>query len=190
MYEDEEWRAVVGYEGYYEVSSLGRVRSLDRVSTLPNGGSRFYPGRVLAQSPADKKHYRGVNLSVFGVAKMFMVHSLVAEAFLGPRPEGMQICHGDGDKENNRSGNLRYDTPTANIEDARRHGTIGRGLKPPPTHCKYGHEMTPENSFERPDSKTLRCRTCHRQDGRNSGRRYAAKLKSMRRHPCGLGRAA
>ena len=171
MHEDEEWRPVVGYEGFYEVSNLGRVRSLDRVIDHGRNGSTNLRGRILSASVPDKKHYSSVGLSAGGAYRHAMVHTLVATAFIGPRPIGMECCHNDGDKNNNRADNLRWDTPSANQLDRRKHGTHGQPGRPERTHCKYGHELTPENSFTRPDSGTLRCRTCHRQAGRNSERR-------------------
>lgn len=55
------------------------------------------------------------------------IHHLVAEAFIGPRPEGALVLHGDGDKLNNHHSNLRYGTQLENIADARQHGTLARG---------------------------------------------------------------
>lgn len=71
--------------------------------------------------------YQGVALRHEGKTIRATVHSLVAEAFIGPRPAGFDVCHGDGDKSNNRFTNLRYATRTENIADKRKHGTSQDG---------------------------------------------------------------
>lgn len=131
----EEWRAVVGYEGLYEVSSLGRVRSLDRLreQLIARGPdrtrtvSRRLRGRVLAPLPIKSGGYLGVNLSDGSRQKVRKIHQLVAAAFLGPRPDGLIPLHWDGDSHNNRSSNLRYGTHKENTADAIRHGTFVLG---------------------------------------------------------------
>lgn len=118
----EEWRPVPGYEGLYEVSDLGRVRSVDRPAHIRGGGLRLIPGRVLRPAP-HKGGYRVHHLySAAGARKVFSAHALVASAFLGAAPPGLQVCHEDGDPANCRLDNLRYDTPTGNNADKERHG--------------------------------------------------------------------
>lgn len=117
----EIWRAIPGFEGY-EVSSLGRVRSFRR-----HGGV----GRGLVDRARIKKTHPAANgyLCVTlqkpdgNRCSKYPVHALVAAAFLGPRPDGMQVAHADGDRSNARLDNLRYATPLENAEDKRRHGT-------------------------------------------------------------------
>lgn len=109
----EDWRVVVGYEGRYEVSSLGRVRN-----------SRT--GHVLATPRSGRGRYPQVTLSD-GKARTRRVHVLVAEAFIGPRPADMQIAHNDGNSANNAVENLRYATSQENEADKHMHGTIRRG---------------------------------------------------------------
>jgi hypothetical protein len=104
----EEWRDVVGFEGRYEVSNWGRVRSLAYRSTL---------GPQILQPSCN---YAGYQVLTLGKARrQFRLHVLVLEAFVGLRPEGMQACHRDNDKSNNRLSNLRWDTPSGNIADRR-----------------------------------------------------------------------
>jgi hypothetical protein len=124
----ERWRPVVGFEGLYEVSSFGHVRSLDHeVRTRNRRGaiSATFRGRVL--KPNTVGPYLSVTLSRGSVKVRSNVHVLVAEAFLGPRPEGMLACHADGTKRNCRADNLYYGTPKQNSEDAIRHGVQVRG---------------------------------------------------------------
>ncbi len=108
----EEWRSVVGFETYYEVSSLGRVRSITRIV---NGswGPRKHRGKVLSPSPQKSGHLN-VHLSVRGVVKTHRVHTLVAAAFIGPCPHGKQVNHIDAIPANNVPANLEYVTPLEN----------------------------------------------------------------------------
>lgn len=117
----EEWREIPGYEGYYEVSSLGRVRSIDRWVTYSNGRKQFYEGKLLKQD-ADKKGRFTVGLNKKGKPSTKRVHILVALAFIGPRPDGMVICHCNGNNKDNRLINIRYDTQSENTIDKYRHG--------------------------------------------------------------------
>lgn len=113
MNQVEDWRAVVGYEGYYEVSNLGRVRSLSRVTTQ---GHKMI-GRVLKHSLNGTGGYAALHLAKDGENKRKKVHVLVLEAFIGPRPAGMQGCHQDDDPSNPALSNLRWGTPRSNHDD-------------------------------------------------------------------------
>lgn len=113
----ERWAAVKGYEGYYEVSTEGRVRSLDRtVEQRANGGkmmSRFAPGRVL-KGGTGRKGYLQVTLCLDGSTAVRPVHQLVLEAFVGSRPNGFVADHIDGNHLNNTPDNLRWVSYRAN----------------------------------------------------------------------------
>lgn len=106
----EVWKAIVGYEGYYEVSNLGRVRSLDRFVDLPTRWGTVAPrkhrGRLITLAN-NGRDYLFVQLHKDG-AKRHYVHSLVAEAFNGPRPAGFHIHHRDHNRTNNVPENLEY----------------------------------------------------------------------------------
>lgn len=122
----EEWRPVPDFEGLYEVSSYGRVRSLPRAMWQKNA-RRFVTrgGRVLVGCV--QAGYRQVTITKRGRYCVRHVHTLVAAAFLGARPAGMLICHKDGVSLNNASANLRYDSPQGNSDDMKLHGTVLRG---------------------------------------------------------------
>lgn len=108
----EIWRAIPGLPKY-EVSDLGRIRS------FKSGACR-----ILKLSP-DKNGYPVIHPS--GHTPKF-VHRLVMLAFVGPCPEGLEVCHGPGGQADNRPSNLRYDTRKGNLQDAVRSGNMGKGL--------------------------------------------------------------
>lgn len=123
----EKWRPVVGYEGAYEVSDLGRVRSVDRLIVRRHrDGVRSYRLRGRLLRPTTATGYAYVNL---GLNNSRRVSALVAEAFIGPRPFGLYVLHSDGDSRNDHVRNLRYGTQEENMADAVAHGTIARGAK-------------------------------------------------------------
>lgn len=120
---EDIWRPVVGYEGLYEVSNTGRVRSLY--------DARHQKYRVKELKPgANRYGYLMVGLHKNGKQKLHTVHSLVMAAFVGPRPEGYDVNHIDECKSNNRVENLEYCTRRENNN----HGThnersaIGRSM--------------------------------------------------------------
>jgi hypothetical protein len=80
-------------------------------------------------SPQLRRGYLRVGLQRDGKLHWRSVHRLVLEAFVGPCPPGMQACHANGDRLDNRLANLRWDTPQANCQDKRRHGTVVRGSR-------------------------------------------------------------
>src|SRR5690606_32157657 len=94
---------------------------------------------------------------------------LVAAAFLGPRPEGSEVCHINGDPADNRVENLRYGSRSENVLDQVRHGVHNNARK---THCKNGHAFTPENTMRRSEGGR-RCRTCN--DAQQAA--YRARVK-------------
>lgn len=147
----EEWRPAVGYEGLYEVSSIGRVRSIDRI--VPDG--RRFRG-AMRRCPLSHGR-RMVKLSKRG-PKLFHVHVLIATAFHGPRPPGQEVRHLDGDALNNCADNLAWGTKSENTLDQVRHGTHHLARK---THCKNGHLLKPPNLVTSPTRGSQRvCRSC------------------------------
>lgn len=104
--ENEIWKDITGYEGLYQVSNMGRVRSTNRTIILSDGMKRTLPSKVLR--PGKQKGYHHVSLSIGGVETSYLVHRLVAAAFLGPASAGMEVDHINEDHGDNRVENLRY----------------------------------------------------------------------------------
>ena len=153
--EPERWLPVVDWEGLYEVSDQGRVRSF-HVKTRP----RLSGSDLLATHRRAGMDYPTVTLSRNAKSVGRTVHSLVAAAFIGPRPPGMDVCHNDGDADNCQLSNLRYGTRSENILDEIAHGTHRHASR---THCAKGHELTDDNIYRcKARPKTRACRTCRK----------------------------
>ena len=113
----ERWLAVVGYEGRYEVSDHGRVRSL-----VFRGKPRAEPFPLKLQ-PRGACHLGAALTGTDGHVRYFMAHRLVLAAFVGPPPGGKAWClHFDDDPHNNHVNNLRWGSPLANAADRKRNG--------------------------------------------------------------------
>jgi hypothetical protein len=112
----ETWRPIIGFEGLYEVSDLGRLRSLDKFIKSSNGGVQLCRGRVLKLQ--HRGRYPHITLHRGREYKNTHVHTAVLEAFIGPRPPGMEACHGpDPNPDNCALSNLRWDTKSNNQKD-------------------------------------------------------------------------
>lgn len=124
---EEKWVSVFGWEDFYEVSDLGRVRSLKRQGkTLL--GIRSYGGNILVPI----KHRNGYlvfNLTSSGRREQILAHRVILESFIGECPEKKEACHNNGDRIDNRLENLRWDTRKENHADKIKHGTWQGGIK-------------------------------------------------------------
>ena len=131
----EKWLPINGYGGYYEVSNLGEVRSLNRAIPYERWEERYGDKMVLRGRPLKgctaKDGRRSVTLSKNGKATTKRIHRIVLEAFIGSCPNGMEGCHNDGNPQNNTLNNLRWDTRSANHMDKIKHGTHDRGERNP-----------------------------------------------------------
>src|SRR5678815_4999611 len=114
MITDEQWRPVVGYEDFYEVSDTGRVRR-----NAP--GANTWVGRVL-KPILGKRRYLVVHLSARRARKRVPIHTLVASAFIGPCPHDQEVNHRDRCRANNVLANLEYKTHPDNVEHAAKLG--------------------------------------------------------------------
>lgn len=150
----EQWRPVVGYEGAYEVSDLGRVRSLDRITDR----GRRWRGRLMtpATMPAG---YQVVTLWRDGAQRTHLVHRLVLTAFVGPQSARTEVRHGDGDPANNALTNLAWGTHSENQHDQVAHGTHHHAAK---DRCPAGHPYDEANTYHYPGRPHRGCRACRR----------------------------
>lgn len=122
----EIWKDIPGYEGAYQASSLGNIKSVSRYVSGKGGGQYLLPERILKPTPCDKHGHVNVGLWSGGNRINRKVHALVALAFLGTRPEGALIRHLDGNPLNNTVENLAYGSRSENMRDVYR---IGNALK-------------------------------------------------------------
>ena len=124
MLEKEVWKAIPGYVGLYKVSSHGRVKSLSRAVKKRNGTLQKVKGKILTSFTRDGYHF--VVLFKGSSRKDRFIHTLVALAFTGPRPEGKKgenIRHLDSNRSNNHCNNLVYGSCKANSKDQLRADT-------------------------------------------------------------------
>ena len=128
-FNQEKWMPIVGWDGLYEISSAGRVRSNKRVGET-SFGKRAYGGNEV--KPLSRPNgYMVVNLTKSGMRKQILVHRAVLEAFLGACPTGFQACHNNGIRSDNRLENLRWDSVSNNHADKELHGTSQKGESNP-----------------------------------------------------------
>ena len=133
----EKWRQVVGYEGLYEVSDQGRLRR---------------NGRILAMNPSPNGYVK-TTLCKNGERRDVNTHVLVLEAFVGPRPTGMETLHADDVRRNNKLGNLSWGTRKKNAEDRVAKGRQVSGMAHP--HCKLTPEAVAEIRSSKPGTRGL-----------------------------------
>lgn len=132
--EQEKWRDVPGYGGHYQASSNGRVKSKERIVHRRNrwGGQHnsVYKERILKPHKG-KDGYLTVRISVDNIKYTRSVHRMVASAWHGPCPKGMECCHGNGINDDNRPENLRWDTHLSNNRDRHNKGNYPTGERHP-----------------------------------------------------------
>lgn len=117
----EKWQDFKGYEGYYQVSSFGQVRSVDRVVVGVDGKTYHYKGRILKQAKTSDG-YKTVQLFKDNGLKTFKVHRMIALTFI-PNPNNKpEVNHIDGNKSNNHISNLEWVTRSENLKHAVKHG--------------------------------------------------------------------
>ena len=128
----EEWRPVVGYEGYYDVSNLGSI-----MRTKAARGT--FVGRIIKSYLNCPRGYPRVRLCKDKEHSCVFVHVLVAEAFIGPPPAGMEINHIDGNRMNPSAKNLEYLTAKENCRHA-----FDSGLRVPMRGERQGNSKLTE----------------------------------------------
>ena len=160
---EEIWKDIEGYEGLYQVSNLGRVRSCDWILTHRNGKKYKRDGKLLAL----KNHngYLRVGLGGHKLQKWFFVHRLVYETFVGPIPEGMQVNHINEVKTDNRLENLNLMTPKENSHWGTGRDRSDRHRKRPVTQIlsngsvffSYFSAIDAESELGIPNSNIVKC---------------------------------
>ncbi|MBF4625538.1 NUMOD4 motif-containing HNH endonuclease [Clavibacter sp. VKM Ac-2872] len=180
----EEWKPVVGYEGAYEVSDRGAVRSIPRRAKT-GVGTRLVPGG-LRKLRADSDGRISVNLSAGNQRRTRKVHHLVLEAFGPTREVGTEACHGDGNPSNNCIDNLRWDTHRENTQDTIRHGRNANLNK---ARCRRDHQLVEPNLKGAQLAKGERsCLSCAREYAlaRAQGREFDPALADERYEALGF----
>lgn len=150
MSESEQWLPIPGWEGHYDASDQGAVRSVARTIIRRDGEVKRLKGALLKPSARGRpgcQMYLSVSLSKNGAVQIRTIHELVLAAFIGPRPSDKHVArHLNGNHLDNSLSNLAWGTQTENMADKFVHGTDYQTNK---THCKWGHEFTPENTYVR-----------------------------------------
>lgn len=160
----ESWLPVPGYEGFYEVSDLGRVKSLPRQTA-----KGFYGGCILKGGVAKSGHIF-VSLCKRGYSRRWAVHQLVALAFIGPRPQGYETRHLNDIPSDNCVVNLAYGTSAENKQDALRNGKNYFANR---THCPKNHPYDDANTYWTPKGRRG-CRACFNEKSKRRNRRQMA----------------
>lgn len=177
----ERWLPIPGYEGLYEASDHGRVKSVERRVPFVNRWGQEITRRVPERIREAVVHPNGGHLYLTlhnRKRRQYFVHRLVMAAFVGPCPDGMEVCHNDGDPTNNRLENLRYGTSKDNAADQHRHGTNHRTNT---THCPKGHPYDDGNTYWRPDGRGRDCKACMKQRTRENGARYQRAYRARKK---------
>lgn len=168
----EIWKPVPGWEGLYEVSNMGRVRSLDKtIAATSRWGTPqvyFRAGRVL-KLKSDRDGYLGCHFVHSGKTKHYKAHQLVCMAFHGLAPSLRHVvAHGDGVRTNNVPSNLRWATTKENHADRWQHGTA-------PCGSFHGRALLSEEN-----AREIRAANCSRLDD-DFARRFGVKPKTVSR---------
>ena len=136
---EEIWKEIPGWEGFYEASNLGNVRSLPRIIMRPNGRPLTVKGRVLKQA-TNRNGYKAVVLCRHGIMKTIKVHRLIAAAFIQNPLEHSIVNHKNEVKSDNRADNLEWCTYTYNMKygtaPSRRSRSLSTAMKNNPNHSR------------------------------------------------------
>lgn len=160
----EVWKDIPGYEGFYQVSNIGRVKSLDRVVIDRNGRHMKYKG-VLLTPQYNEFGYQKIMLMMSRKGRTFKIHQLVAMTFIENKENHPCVNHKDGNKENNSVDNLEWCTFGENNKHA-----YEIGLKIP--YNRDG-ERNPKSKFS--NSEVEYIRNSHKRNGGQFGTMYFAR---------------
>lgn len=171
------WRDIPGFEGRYEASDTGQIRSV--VRRAPNGkaNGRTVPERILKPEVQSRdRHLRVVLYGAHG-RRRALVHRLVLEAFVGPAPADRPIGrHINGDPQDNRLANIEWSTHSQNAIDKVEHGTCPQRNR---TACAQGHPLDGDNlRWAVRDGR--RHRVCHACRSAKNRRQYERRARMKR----------
>ncbi len=141
----ESWKEIPGWEGYYSVSSLGRVKSHQRIIIENSSSKKSYTVQERILKPTLNnigKQYWRVSLSKNSKISYRPIHQLVCAAFIGEQTKGIEVRHLNGNCQDNRLENLAYGSKSENMKDAIRHGTF------PLYEQRPGSKITKEKAIE------------------------------------------
>lgn len=152
--EKEAWADVCGFEGLYQVSTLGRIKSVSRYTDTSNGRRLYVKEKILLLRPQRSGHLL-VWLRKNGRTHAKCVHRLVAEAHIGPCPPGKECCHNNGIPGDNRVENLRWDTRASNIKQSYSDGR--KVVVPRLKGLAHGSSVLTETQVKKIRQSTLSC---------------------------------
>jgi Trp operon repressor len=147
MHEIEVYVDISNYEGYYQVSNYGNVRSLDRVITEQTGKTQTLKGRILKPHTNSSGYYQ-INLNRKSIRTTFAIHQLVAQAFLDNRSRKPTVNHINGIKTDNNVNNLEWATYSENLEHAYKNKLRTSVLSQAVGEKNYKRKLTPEQVIE------------------------------------------
>lgn len=154
----EIWLPIKGFVDFYSISNQARVRSEHRIVT--RGEFTYTVAEKFMSISPNTDGYLTVKLTRDGISTTYYVHDLLLQAFVGPKPEGLEVRHLDDDKGNCRLTNLAYGSHAQNMADSVRNGTHAYASR---TECSQGHPYDAENTAYHRSHPTRRvCRTCAR----------------------------
>lgn len=162
----EEWRAIAGYEKFYEVSNFGNTKSLARIDLMKNGGRHRRSEKIIAKEITIHGYYR-VMLWRENKSCHLSVARLVAEAFIANPENKATVNHRDGNKENNRVDNLEWNTSSENA--IHRHRVLGKCIG----------EKHPNSKLKREDIPVIRALREQGLSNREIGERYGVTFNAI-----------
>ncbi len=122
--QEEIWEDVVGFEGFYQVSNIGRVKSIERYVNAPVKGYNSLKNSKMLKPGVNTSGYLHVALYKYNIKSYHKVHRLVAKAFIENIENKSDVNHKDGNKLNNNINNLEWNTHLENMQHAKKNGLV------------------------------------------------------------------
>ena len=142
--EQEIWKDIKGYEGFYQVSNFGRIRSVDRIVITQDGRNVFYKSKIISET-IDRDKYITVKLSKYGTYKSIKLHRLIAQTFMPiDNYKDLEVNHIDFNRTNNKIENLEWVTHSENVH----HSSKAGHYKNNSSGCKNGRSTYTEEQVK------------------------------------------